>query len=76
LSTELYSIPWGKDRFLVPAELMTEFCSLAKAGGWDSMTYADYPYRIARGGSAWVWDRASCEGLPTVPAEFSRYLPD
>ena len=75
LSAELYSVPWGEQRFLVPAELMTEFCSLARAGGWDSMKYADYPLRIAPGKS--VWDRPlSLEELPAVPAEFRRYLPE
>ncbi|NOT30010.1 MAG: hypothetical protein HOP15_06125 [Planctomycetes bacterium] len=72
-STELYVVPWGKEHFLVPAELMEEFCSLAKAGRWDSMTYADYPRRVEPGES--VWDRPHFDGLPDVPTEFRKYLP-
>jgi len=71
---ELYGIRWGQKRFLVPAELMQEFCALAKATGWDSMTYADYPHALGPGES--IWDRATeLQGLPDVPPEFRAYLP-
>ena len=74
-SSELYVVPWGEHRFLIPAELMPEFCSLAKADGWDSMRYADYPRKLPLDVAArrdWV----ELEGLPEVPQEFRRYLPD
>ncbi len=71
---ELYSIPWGEERFLVPAELMQEFCALAKGTGWNSMKYADYPCKLRRNESR---HRSSeLQGLPEVPAEFRAYLPE
>lgn len=73
-SSELLIVSWGRERFLVPLELMKEFCSLATATGPNSMKYADYPYKIALGGSAWDQPTA-LDGLPDVPAKFQVYLP-
>lgn len=72
---ELYSIPWGDERFLIPASLMPEFCSKAKAGGFHSMKYADYPYQV-RPGVEFRRHAPDVEGLPTVPPEFQHLLPD
>ena len=73
MSTDLYSVPWGEQRVLVPAELMPQFCALAKADGGDDMRYADYPRKLRAGeiGS----ERSTLEGLPTVPEEFRGLLP-
>lgn len=71
---ELYSITWGEERFLVPAELMQEFCALAKGTGWNSMKYADYPCKLRQDET---WHRSpELQGLPDVPAEFRAYLPE
>jgi len=67
LSEELFSVPWGNKRFLVPAELMPQFCSFPHAGG--------YAERFEPGESALDWNRAPLVGLPDVPAEFRAYLP-
>lgn len=72
---ELYSIPWGDERFLVPASLMHEFCSMATATGFNSMKYADYPRKL-RAEKASPWDRPELVGLPGVPPEFRHLLPE
>jgi hypothetical protein len=55
---------------------MTEFCALADAGGRDSMEHADYPRWIAPGAHC-AWEMPfPLEGLPDVPEEFRRHLPD
>lgn len=44
---------------------------MATATGFNSMEYADYPRKDAN-----PWDRPELVGLPTVPPEFRRLLPE
>jgi hypothetical protein len=77
LTDAVYSIPWDAERFLVPAELMQDFCSLAKATGYYSMTLATYPCKVRPGTSTWGPHRDTpLAGLPDVPSEFQRFLPE
>jgi len=78
-SAELYVVPWGDERYLVPRDLMRELCSLAEADGYDAMKFVDYPLRVS------VASQPSAEtqrhgrspaGLPVVPDEFRAYLPE
>jgi hypothetical protein len=72
---DLYFINWSGEQFIVPASQMPEFCTLAKAGKWQSMRYADYPWLRTGEGTSWnFWD-SKLEGLPEVPAEFRHHLP-
>jgi hypothetical protein len=76
LSDAVYSIAWDGERFLVPAELMPDFCSLAKGTGYDSMRYATYPHDGGSERLSMHGDSFPLDGLPDVPAEFQRYLPE
>ena len=75
LEPELFSVPWGEERFLVPASLMPEFCAMAKATGFNSMEYSNYPRKV-RGGARPLRHYPKMEGLPEVPAEFRHLLPE
>ena len=72
LEQELLAVSWNRERFLVPAGLMTESCSLAKAGGFESMRYANYPRKL-RPDDESVWGYPELTGLPEVPSD-SRHL--
>jgi hypothetical protein len=76
LQEEVYIIPWATERFLVPQALMRQFCELAGAQGWLAMRYAAYPRKVSPGQTAWAWTLPPLNGLPTVPNEFARYLPN
>lgn len=71
---ELYVVPWGAETFLVPASMMEEFCALATATSWNSMSYANYP-RKRRGEEVVFFGAENLVGLPDVPEQFRRYLP-
>ncbi len=73
MSDELWGVPWGSERFLVPADQMVEFCTHVKSGGYDAIRYADFPRRVEDGELAFSWS-LELEGLPDVPAEFGPYL--
>jgi len=70
----MYSIPWGKERFLVPASQMENFCELATAEGRDAMRHANYPRKFT-GEFPAMYGVEDLTGLPDVPPEFRRYLP-
>ena len=73
-SGDMYSVPWGDERFLVPTESMPEFCALTTATDWNSMAYATYP-RLLRFDQPSALRTPDLTGLPDVPPEFRRYLP-
>ncbi len=73
---EMYSVQWGLEQFLVPRDLMPEFCSMSQAESWNSMRYATYPRKMIGSDESTVRPPApTFTGLPDVPPEFTRYLP-
>lgn len=70
---DLYLVPWGDRRYVVPAEQLPEFCALATTGGGDAIRYADIPFR----GPCYGFPGSEApEGLPDVPEAFRKYLPE
>jgi hypothetical protein len=74
-SVNMYSVAWGTERFLVPAESMPQFCALASANGWNAMEYATNP-RLLRADDPGFLGTPHVSGLPVVPEEFRRFLPE
>lgn len=72
---EMYSVPWGDQRFLVPKSLMPEFCARVHDADWQGRFYVDHPRRL-QSESEDRHDRPNLTGLPDVPPEFRRYLPE
>ena len=70
----MFSVPWGKETFLVPASLMQDFCALVTAHGPQAVKRADYPRRM-RSEDDRGFAQPELTGLPDVPPEFRRYLP-
>ena len=70
----MFSVPRGKETFLIPASLMQDFCALVTAHGPQAVDHADYLRRV---GSEHEGLRRQPElaGLPVVPPEFRRFLP-
>lgn len=75
LEPTMFSVPWGKETFLIPASLMQDFCALVTAHGPQALDHADYLRRV---GSEHEGLRRQPElaGLPDVPPEFRRFLPE
>jgi hypothetical protein len=75
IERDVFVVPWSGESYLVPAELMVEFCELVHADGREAMEYAGYP-RLMSPGQSPLGPGPDLIGLPDVPEEFRRYLPE
>jgi hypothetical protein len=74
LEDEIYSIPWGRERFLVPTGRMRELCEMATGSAQCGIRYADLPRKATPGEEFECHHELDVTGLPEMPAEFRDLL--
>lgn len=72
---EMYSVVWDDERFLVPKSLMPDFCANVFGKEFLSIQFADNPRRL-RPDETNTQRHPDLPGLPVVPEQFRRFLPE